>query len=87
MAAFAKSWRGSERRAVGSIQNGLSRLLISQEFLPKSASTWRSRRTLRNKRFFAASASTRTNRARSSCLRAAASRSAAMNDANASRPR
>jgi hypothetical protein len=43
-----------------SIQNGLSRSLISQNFFPKSAPTRRSRGTLRNKRFSTASAPTRT---------------------------
>src|SRR5262249_6781185 len=53
----------------GSIQNELSRSLISQDFLPKSDTNRRFRRTLRNKRFFGANDTTADHRARSSWLR------------------
>ena len=42
------------------IQNGSSRSLISQSFLPESDTNRRSQRTLRNKRFFGASDTTTT---------------------------
>ena len=57
---------GSKRRgslAGGSIQNGLSRSLISQSFLPKGDTNRRFRRTLRNKRFSRASDTTADQRA------------------------
>jgi hypothetical protein len=47
--------KGVDRPAGGSIQNGLSRSLISQSFLPKGDTNRRFRRTLRNKRFSGAS--------------------------------
>ena len=47
----------------GSIQNGLSRSLISQSFLPKGDTNRRFRRTLRHKRFFGASDTTADQRA------------------------
>ena len=50
----------------GSIQNGVSRSLISQNFLPKGDTNRRFRRTLSNKRFFGASDTTADHRARSS---------------------
>ena len=53
----------------GTIQNGLCRSLISQNFLPKGDTNRRFRRTLSNKRFFGASDTTANQRARSSCLR------------------
>jgi len=55
----------------GLIQNGLSRSLISQSFLPKGDTDRRFRRTLRNKRFSGASDTTADQRARLSWLRAA----------------
>src|SRR5262245_45351851 len=54
---------------LSSIQNGLCRSLISQNFLPKGDKNRRFRRTLRNKRFFGASDTTADHRARSSWLR------------------
>ena len=61
--------KGVDRPAGGSIQNGLCRSLISQNFLPKGDTNRRFRRTLSNKRFFGASDTTANQRARSSCLR------------------
>jgi hypothetical protein len=55
----------------GSIQNGSSRLLISQDFLPRSGTNRHLQDALRNKRFSRASGTTADQRARSSCLRAA----------------
>jgi hypothetical protein len=46
--------------ANGSIQNDLSRLLISQGFLPESVTNRRFRGALRHKRFFPASVTTAT---------------------------
>ena len=60
---------GEGRQRPTSIQNGLCRSLISQNFLPKGDTNRRFRRTLRNKRFFRASDTTANQRARSSCLR------------------
>ena len=54
---------GTLRAATASIQNGLSRSLISQSFLPKSDTKRRFRRTLRHKRFFGASDTTADQRA------------------------
>src|SRR5262249_16110748 len=51
------------------IQNELSRSLILQDFLPRSGTNRYFRRTLRNKGFFGASASTADHSARSSWLR------------------
>src|SRR6516225_11404245 len=45
----------------GSIQNVLGRLLISQDFLPRSVTTGRFRDTLRNKGFSRASVTTGRN--------------------------
>jgi len=55
--------KGVDRPAGGSIQNGLSRSLISQEFLPKGDPNRRFRHTLRNKCFFGASDPTADQRA------------------------
>jgi hypothetical protein len=53
MAAFARAAgvKGADRPAGGSIQNGSSRLLISQRFLPRSVPNRHSQGTLRTKRF------------------------------------
>ena len=67
---LAKGVEGVDRPADGSIQNGLSRSLISQSFLPKGDTNRRFRRTLRNKRFSGASDTTADQRARLSWLRA-----------------
>ena len=66
---LAEGVKGMGRPADGSIQNGSSRSLISQNFLPESDPNRRSQRTLRNKRFFGASDPTADQRARSSWLR------------------
>src|SRR6516162_1534846 len=55
--------KGVDRPAGGSIQNGLCRSLISQNFLPKGDTNRRFRRTLRHKRFFGASDTTADQRA------------------------
>ena len=72
---------GRLRSATASIQNVLGRLLISQYFLPRSGTNRHLRDGLRNKRFSRASGTTADQPA--FVLLAAA----AMNGANASRPR
>src|SRR5262249_50220430 len=52
------------KAAGGSIQNQVSRLLISQHFLPRSGTNRHFRRTLRNKRFSRASGTTAQTNAR-----------------------
>ena len=54
---------GQTVAAGGSIQNEVSRSLISQDFLPKGDTNRRFRRTLRHKRFFGASDTTADQRA------------------------
>ena len=49
------------RERPNSIQNEVSRLLISQHFLPRSGTNRHFRRTLRNKRFSRASGTTEDN--------------------------
>jgi len=62
---------GGGRQRPTSIQNGSSRLLISQDFLPRSGTNRHLQDALRNKRFSRASGTTADQRARSSSLRAA----------------
>src|SRR5262249_8997061 len=51
-------WRQIKRPATASIQNVLGRLLISQDFLPRSVTAGRFHGTLRNKGFSRASVTT-----------------------------
>ena len=62
--------RGQARLADASIQNEVSRLLISQHFLARSGTNRHLQDALRNKRFYRASGTTADQRARSSYLRA-----------------
>jgi hypothetical protein len=66
--------KGVDRPAGGSIQNELSRSLISQDFLPRSGTNRHLQDALRDKRFSRASGTTADQRARSSCLAAASER-------------
>src|SRR5262249_61673276 len=71
MAEFAMAYaslvgRHFEGPATASIQNVSSRLLILQDFLPRSGTNRHPRHTLRNKRFSRASGTTADKRARSS---------------------
>ena len=67
LGAMLLGWFGEtslrDRPPDASIQNGLSRSLISQNFLPESDTNRRFRRTLRHKRFFGASDTTADQRA------------------------